>query len=341
MTPLERRLGNNRTTIREIAEAAGVSVATVSRVLTGARATSPDAARRVREAAERLEYSPNRLASSLRRAHSLCVGLVTSDSVNQHSAEISRSAQLALAEAGYMMILCDAARDVEREREYLDILLEARVAGCIVMSGAEDARVFERFSQKHRLPVVLVDSLRSEVLPSVRTDNCAGTMHGVAHLASRGYRRVAVVAGRQTSLAGFERLDAFRRAVKIHNIECPNEYIRIGQFTEAGGYEGTLALLKLEPRPQAIFACNNTIGIGALRALRTAKVKIPDEMALLVFDEIGLADLCDPPLTTIAQPTADLGKAAAQLLLSSLGGDPSTEVKEVVLQPRLILRGST
>jgi DNA-binding LacI/PurR family transcriptional regulator len=333
--------GSNRATIKEVAEAAGVSVATVSRVLSGARPASPEMAQRVREAAARLEYSPNRLAASLRRAHSLAVGLITSDSTNAYSAEVARSAQQALAAAGYVMILCDAARDPEREREYLDILLQTRTAGCIVMSAAREAAPFEKFSRRHKLPIVLVDSLKSAVLDSVRVDSYAGVLHGVAHLVSRGYQRIAIIAGRQTSLAGFERLDAFRGAVNTYHLECPESYIRAGEFTETTGYQAALDLMRLDPRPQAIFASNNTIGAGAFRALKTLKIGIPAEVALLIFDDIPLADLCDPPLTVIAQPTVEIGKTAAQLLLSRLGGEPTTETREIVHQPRLILRGST
>jgi len=341
MPPSVSSTGSSRTTIKQVAEAAGVSVATVSRVLSGTRSASPEVAQRVREAAERLEYSPNRLAASLRQAHFLAVGLITSDSTNFYSAEVARSAQLALAAAGYMMILCDAARDPEREREYLDILLQTRTAGCIIMSARREATTFEKFSRRHRLPIVLVDSLKSAVLDSVRVDNYAGTTHGVAHLVSRGYRRIAIIAGLQTSLAGFERLDAFRGAVNTYHLECHEDYIRVGEFTEANGYQAALDLMRLDPRPQAIFASSNTIGAGALRALKALQVRVPDQVALLTFDDIPLADLCEPPPTVIAQPTAEIGKTAAQLLLNRLGGEPATETSEVVHQPRLILRGST
>ena len=336
----DRDASTTRVTIKDVADAAGVSVATVSRVLSGSCSVSAELTKRVREAAERLNYSSNQVAASLRKAHTFSVGLITSDSTNPYSVEVCRSAQLALAAEGYMAILCDAARSADREGKYLDILVGARVAGCILITPIGQATFFEKYSRRHRLPIVLVDSLRSAVLDSVRVDNYAGTLHAVAHLASRGYQRIAVVAGRQSSLAGFERLDAFRRAVAMYHLECPESYVRIGSFSEETGYYAALELLRLDPRPQAIFACNNTIGIGVFRALKSEKVQIPAEMALLIFDDVILADMCEPPLSVVAQPVAEIGKTAAQLLLARLRGDSTYEAREVVLPPRLIVRGS-
>lgn len=187
-----RRNRGSRVTLKEIAVTAEVSTATVSRVLNDTNKVSPELAQRVREVANCLEYTPNRLAANLRQAHSTSVGLITSDSTNPYSAEVSRSAQQELAAEGYLTILYDAARNPDLEREYLEILLETRVAGCIVMSAADDATYFEKFSRRRKLPIVLVDSLKSAVLDSVRVDNFAGALHGVAYLASCGYRRIAM-----------------------------------------------------------------------------------------------------------------------------------------------------
>jgi len=291
------------------------------------------------EAVEALDYRPDHIARSLRNARSLTIGLLVYDITNPFCAEMSRAAQQVLASAGYMTILCDGERDPSREQEYLEILSQSRVDGLIVSSSAPDATAFERFSQRFGLPVVLVDSLRSRALDSVRVDNYAGTLHAIAHLASRGYRRIAIIAGKQTILSGAERLDAYRRAVEMYGLEQHDGYVQISGFSEASAYDLTMEILRLDPRPQAIFCSNNTIGFGAFRALKSSGVRIPQEVAILLFDDVKLADLCDPPLTVVAQPVADIGRTAAQLLLRRLQGEVG-EAREVLLPPQLILRGS-
>ncbi len=174
----------------------------------------------------------------------------------------------------------------------------------------------------------------------MRVDNFSGTLQAIAHLASRGYQRIGIIAGKQTALSGSERLEAYRRAVNMYNLQRDENLIQIGDFTATSGYTLTHKLLNLNPPPQAIFASNNTIGFGVFRALREEGVRIPEEMALLIFDDFQLADLTAPPLTVIAQPIAEIGQTAAQLLLRRLEGQDRLEVQELLLQPQLILRGS-
>jgi LacI family transcriptional regulator len=312
----------------------------VSRVLSGSRNVSPEIARHVRKVAKSLNYHPNRLAHSLRKTTSFAVGLLVFDITNPFCAQLARSAQQLLDTAGYLTILCDGERSPKRETQYLSTLLEARVAGLIINSSAADPTEFERYCKRYSLPGILVDGHRSSQLDSVRVDNYSGTLQAISHLASRGYRRIAVVAGRQTTLSGFERLDAYLRAVETYNLDRNENLVQIGDYTEKSAYSLTQKLLECSPRPQAIFASNNTTGFGVFRALRDRGIRIPEEMAVLIFDDFALADLTAPPLTVIAQPLAEIGQTAAKLLLRRLESRDELEVQEVLLQPKLIQRGS-
>jgi LacI family transcriptional regulator len=336
----QERLPNRTTTIKDVARKARVSASTVSRVMSGSRRVDPAIAQHVKRVAESLQYHPNRLAHSLRKTSSFAVGLLVLDITNPFCAQIARSAQQVLDAAGYLTILCDGERNPERELRYLATLLEARVAGLIINSSADDPTNFEKYCERHHLPGILVDRHRSSILDSVRVDNYSGTLQAIAHLASRGYRRIAIIAGQQSALSGYERVDAYRRAIRMYNLEDDESLVQVGDFTETSGYNLSQKLLKLSTPPQAIFAGNNTIGFGVFRALRDQGVRIPEEMALLIFDDFVLADLTAPPLTVIAQPLAEIGQTAAQLLLRRLGGQDQLEVQELLLQPKLILRGS-
>jgi DNA-binding LacI/PurR family transcriptional regulator len=339
MSPKSRQAGARHATMQDVARRAGVSSATVSRALSNPGMVRPELAQRVLQAVAELDYHPDQIARSLRKAESRSIGLLVFDITNPFCAEVARGAQSVLAEVGYVTILCDGNHDVERERQSLDVLHENRVSGLILASSAEEATYFEKFSRRRSIPTVLVDSLHSRELDSVRVDNYAGTLHAIAHLASHSYRRIAIIAGSQTSLAGCERLDAYRRAVQMYGLEQHEGYVQPGAFAEAHGYAATLELLKLTPPPQAILASNNTLGIGAFRALKSQNVRIPTEMALMLFDNCPMADLCDPPLTIVAQPEAEIGRTAARLLLRRLEGSTG-EAQEILLPPQLILRNS-
>jgi LacI family transcriptional regulator len=340
MARSENRASATRTTMKDVADRAGVSSPTVSRVLSGSRNVSPEIARNVRKIAKSMNYHPNRLAHSLRKTTPFAVGLLVLDITNPFCAQIARSAQQVLDGAGYLTILCDGERNPKRELQYLPALLEARVAGLIINSSAADPTEFEKYCKRYNLPGILVDRHRSSQLDSVRVDNYAGTLQAITHLASRGYRRIAIVAGKQTSLSGLERLDAYRRAVEMYNLERNENLVQLGDFTEKEAYNLTQKLLESSPCPQAIFASNNTTGFGVFRALRDRGVRIPEEIALLIFDDFALADLTAPPLTVIAQPLAEIGQTAAKLLLRRLESQDHLEVQEILLPPKLILRGS-
>ena len=271
MAPPNDEASHRRITLKDVAQAAGVSSATVSRVLSGGRPVSPELAQRVLALAEHMDYRPDRIAHSLRKSHSFSVGIVVSDLTNPFYAEIARAAQQVLFPADKVTAVYDMERNPEREREYLNLLLETRVAGLILNSAARDATYFEKFSTRYGVPIVLVDTLRSHVLDSVRVDNYAGTLHAIAHLASRGYQRIAMVAGPQSVLSGFERYDAYCRAIRTYGLESPEGYAQVGDWSEQSGYALTLSLLQLAPRPQAIFAANNTLGLGAFRALKATR----------------------------------------------------------------------
>lgn len=328
-------------TMRDVAQKAGVSVSTVSRVLNGKKTVSPELRDRVLAEADSLGYSPNRAARSLRSGRTSLVGLVIPDITTPFFAEIARIAGRTLGNAGLSVLLCDADEDSENERRHLENLEERRVEGLLI-SPSSDTQVgyYEEIAARG-IPVVLVDRLTSKSLDSVRTDNIAGTFQLMAHLISRGYDRFGVIAGRHDILSGRERMQGFKSACRALNIPDENVISENGLMTIQGGYEATSRIMKRQPSPRAIFAATSVMGVGALRALKELGYEIPTDVALAMFDDTSLADLVDPPITVISQPIESIGQIAARMLLERMRGNISEQGREVLVQPNLIVRQST
>jgi LacI family transcriptional regulator len=328
-------------TMCDIAQKAGVSVSTVSRVLNHKKTVSPELRDRVLTEAERLGYSLNRAARSLRSGRTNLVGLVIPDITTPFFAEIARIVGRALGNADLSLLLCDSDEDPEIERRHLENLEERRVEGLLI-SPSSDARIryYEEIAARG-IPVVLVDRLSSRKLDSVRTDNIAGTFQLVAHLISRGYHSFGIVAGRDDILSGRERMQGFKAACRALNIPDESVVCENGLMTSQGGYQATKRIMKRQPRPRAIFVATSVMGIGALRALKELGCQIPQDVALAMFDDTSLADLVSPPITVISQHIESIGQIAAQMLLERMKGNTSKKGREVLVQPSLIVRQST
>ncbi len=332
---------NGKATLADVASKAGVSITTASRVLNHSKRVSAKVAHRVESAAADLGYFPHGLARSLRTHKTFTVGLVVPDITNPFFAEVSYSIEQCLAENGYMCMLCNTGRLVERERQYIQSLVEKSIDGLVLISYELDSKHIDRVSRLTRLPTVLVDRLTSATLDSVRTDNRMGAIHGVTYLAGKGHRRISTIAGPPTLLPARERLDGFREGLKICGIQPDESLIRISDFSVRGGYDAMTELLKLSPRPDAVMVANNTMGIGAFRALKTAGINVPCDISMLMFDDVNLADVSSPTITVIAQSPSEIGKIAVQMLMERIKDpDAYLEGRQVLVSPRLIMRES-
>jgi LacI family transcriptional regulator len=330
---------SSRVTIREVAAAAGVSVATVSRVLNGTGNVDPALTARVHAVTTALGYRPSGVARSLRVQQTRVVGLVISDIRNPFFTDAVRGIEDRVAADGLSLVLCNSDEDVDKETGYLDLVLEERMAGAIVSPASRDETRFTTLLERG-VPVVAIDrEAAHEHVDTVLVDNVRGGELATAHLIAGGYERVAVVTGPPRTTTGSDRLEGWRRATVAAGRVVDAELIRHADFKEAGGYAAAFELLASAARPDAFFVANNLMTVGVLAAVADAGLRVPEEVGVVGFDDMSWARLLRPALTTIAQPTYELGRVAADLLVQRIAGrhDPP---ERIVLEPTLEVRES-
>jgi LacI family transcriptional regulator len=328
--------GPRRPTLADVAAAAGVSRATASRALSDGAHVNTATRERVAAAAQRLSFEPNRLARSLRRGSTMAVGLVVPDVANAFYAAALKGAQEVLEAAGYHVLVMNTDRAARAEREALRTLRAHQVDGVIVASygGYEDIGV----------PAAFFDDVPSDLgVGAVALANEDGIALLVEHLVhEHGHRRIAYVGPPDAAegatplvFAGRERLEGFRAAVGRAGLPLPPDYVRLSDPSRSQPRVVLVSeLLRLEPRPTAIVAGTATLAIGVLEAARDAALRVPDDVAVVSFDEPMYADLIDPPVTSLDRHDADLGRRAAYLLLGALGhGDGAGRPTELLRVP--------
>jgi len=326
-------------TIREVAARAGVSTATVSRVLGGLNGAGRDVRARVRAAARALAYEPNRLARGLRARHRKVVGVVIPDLQNPFFTGVVHGVEAVLCAAGYTLLLGNSDGLAERERVHFGVLRGEGAAGLILIPGnAPDADYAALRSGE--VPVVAVDrSPRGVAVDLVTADHRAGARGAVAHLVALGHRGIALINGPRSFDVSRARAAGYREALAAAGCWAGADLVVHGDFTQAGGGVAMLRLLALARPPAAVLIANNLMTLGALRVIHERGIRIPDELAVVGFDDLPWAMSLRPSLTAVAQPAEDLGRTAAQLLLERLA-DPGRQVRRVTLPTRLMVRAS-
>jgi LacI family transcriptional regulator len=331
--------GKRSATIRRVADRAGVSIATVSRAFADPESVSDELRLRVHEAARVLSYRPSRAARTLRVGTSQAVGVVIPDLENPFFTGVVRGIDVVLQAAGYTLLLSNADEDAAREQNILETLQAEGVAG-IIFVPITDGRGTRSRSFTPPIHTVAVDRLPVNLVADLVTvDNVKGTHVGVAHLVSIGHRDVALLNGPLRHSTAIEREQGYREALAAAGLPVRQEFVYSGDFREAGGYEGMKALLALRRRPRAVFVANNLMTMGALRALHENNIRIPDDIALVGFDDMPWATSLNPPLTAISQPSQEIGSAAAELLLDRIAR-PERAVRHLILRTQLIVRAS-
>lgn len=331
------RPGRPRPTIRDVAAAAGVSIKTVSRVLNGEPAVLPEAAMRVREAIGQLGYHRNEAAASLRRTRqqTRIVGLIIEDITNPFYSAMARAVEAVTRQNGHLLFVANSDEDSARERQAIAAFIGRRVDGLIIVPTGSDLSILVHDATA-KTRVVFVD--RPVDLPhadSVLTANAEGACAGVAHLVSAGHRRVAYVGDQASIHTAVERKRGYEQALRDANIPVDAALVCMGLHSVAEAEQATVALLGLARPPTAIFAGNNRLTVGVLRAVH----RQTGPVAVVGFDDFELADLLDPPVTVVRQDPAALGRVAAELLFRRLNGDRSP-VQRIILATSLIVRGS-
>jgi DNA-binding LacI/PurR family transcriptional regulator len=326
-------------TLQDVARRAGVSTATVSRVLANKPYVREETRQRVLAVVEELGYQPNRVARSLRTRHCNIIGLIISDIQNPFFTSLVRAVEDVAYEHQYAVFLCNSDEDLDKEALYIDLMRAERVSGVVISPTRERETPCHKLVESN-VPVVAVDRRIMDLeVDTVVVDNVGASFDLTSHLIEDGHRRIGAVFGRQIATTGRERREGYARALKAHNLPILPDLVRSGLPKEALGYQFARELLDLPDRPTALYAGNNLLAIGAIKAIYERGLRIPDDMALASFDEMDWTSLVQPALTVIAQPTYQLGRTAAGLLLGRIQ-DSARPTQTIVLKPRLVVRGS-
>lgn len=324
--------------IKDVAEAAGVSTATVSRVLAEKPHVRKEVRDRVLAVVEELKYRPNRIARSLRAQKSNIIGLIVSDIQNPFFTLISRAVEDAAYKQEMSIFLCNSDENPGKEAMYLKLMRDERVSGIILSPTRQAGNNFIEIANAP-LPVVVIDRRVSNVeIDSVLIDNVDSADKIIDHLIGHGNKRIGAIFGIGTA-TGRERRKGYEKALGRHGIAPADELALFVEPREAEGYRAAKQLLALPQPPDALFTSNGLLSSGAFRALRESGLKIPEEIAFTTFDDTPWAGLVDPPLTVIEQPTYEIGRTAVELLVNRIQ-DPARPTREITLKSRLIVRRS-
>jgi DNA-binding LacI/PurR family transcriptional regulator len=327
--------------MKQIAKIAGVSLGTVSHVLNGSAAVREPLRKRVMDAVDALGYQPNQLARGLRRDKTNMIGMIIPDVTNPFFPAVVRGAEDVAFANGYRLVLCNTDNDHSKEIVHLNELRTYLPSGLIVIpSNFSDLTAQAKSYQKAGTAVVCVDRLpRDWAGDTVTADNENGAYLAINYVLSQGHKQLAVIMGPKHLTNAQDRLKGFSRALHEKKIHVGPEYIQEASFDQQGGYSKTMMLLRMTPRPTLIFAGNDMIAFGALLAFRETGVRCPEDISLIGFDDLDLAQMTSPPLSSVSQSGYEMGTAAAGILIDRVRGDHGPP-KHVVLETTLKIRSS-
>jgi LacI family transcriptional regulator len=327
--------------MKDIAKIARVSLGTVSHVLNNSANVRGPLRKRVLDAVQAVGYQPSQLARGLRRDKTNVIGMIIPDITNPFFPGVVRGAEDIAFSNGYRLVLCNTDNDHSKELAHLKELRTYLPAGLIVIpSNFSDLTAQVESYRRAGTGVVCVDRLpKNWAGDSVTANNQEGALNATRHLIDMGHKRLAMIVGPLHLTNAKDRLNGFRRAIKEAKIHISAEYIQETTFDKHGGYSKTHLLLRLIPRPTAIFAGNDMIALGALRAIREARLRCPEDVSVMGFDDLDLAEATNPPLSSVSQSGYQLGTTAAHMLVERLHGDRSP-ARHIILPTTLVLRGS-
>jgi LacI family transcriptional regulator, repressor for deo operon, udp, cdd, tsx, nupC, and nupG len=325
-------------TMIEVAQLANVSVATVSRVLWNTDPVKPATRDRVLNAIKALNYQPNILARQLRRKETNSILVVVPDITNSFFSKVLLGIETVAHKFGYQVLLGDTQNDVKRELQYVDLLRQKRADGMILLTARMKHIYIEEIAEQY--PVVLAcEYLEGSTVPTVSIDNISSAKKLTDHLIALGHRRIAFISGPLEVIVSRDRLKGFKQSFTQHELEIDPLLIHEGDFSLESGFNLVRKLVALENKPTAVFASNDEMAIGAIKGAKSLGLHVPTDIAVVGFDDIKMAAICEPELTTIAQPAFRIGKDAMELLIQLMNQEPITK-RYHVLEDQLIVRSS-
>lgn len=324
--------------IADVARMANVSTATVSRVISNAGTVKKETAEKVLEAIKKLNYQPNMLARQLRRSETKTILVVVPDITNTFFSAVLRGIESVAIENGYQVLLGDARNNVETETSYLTILGQKKADGLILLTARTDQKILEELSQDY--PVVLAcEYYEGTVLPTVSIDNVSSARKATEYLISLKHNRIGHISGPLNVVVGRDRCKGFHQAMSKHGLSVDPSLVQEGEFSFESGFNLMMKFLSLEEPPTAIFAGNDEMAMGAVKAAKSKGFRVPEDLSVVGFDDIKFASIFEPALTTIAQPTFDMGRKAMHLLLRLINNE-ELEKDQFILPDNLIVRDS-
>jgi LacI family transcriptional regulator len=328
-----------RTTISDVAKEAGVSTMTVSRVLNGRGEISQETRERVQQVIDKLGYRPSSVARNLKTQRTHTIGLIVPDITNPFFPEVVRGAEDQASEEGFAIMLCNTIRNRDRERKALELLEDKRVDGLIsCSSGLPDEELIPLLKQQEA--VVVFDRMVDKAIAgSVRIDDVYGGISATDHLLKLGRRSLGLLAGPNYYGGSERRRYGFRAALELQGMYADPKLEIECEPDEQGGYDATKLLLQRQSKVDGIFCFNDLVALGALGALNELRVSVPGQVAVIGFDDLRLASLTTPQLSTLHVDKLDLGRSMVRILLGRIRGDIQME-DECIIRPKLIIRES-
>ncbi|MBO7748383.1 LacI family DNA-binding transcriptional regulator [Paenibacillus sp. MWE-103] len=327
-------------TIYDVAREAGVSIATVSKVINRTGKISEQTRARVTDIMEAMGYAPNLVATALSSKKTYMLGLLLPDISNPYFAELARNIEDRAHELGYNIVICNTDNRVEKERDYLTFLQQKGVDGVLLATGLAHPESLDLLTDR-KLPVtVIAREVPRSPVNTVLVDDYMGGLLATSHLLRLGHRDIAIIVESMDLESSRQRLKGYRAALAAHDVAFEGRRVAVSDFSVASGMDVAGAILDAADRPTAVFACNDLLAIGTIQAARARGIPVPGELSVVGFDNTFLCGIIDPALTTVGQPIRELGRQAVDLLHKQMGGEEPAR-QRVVLLPELVVRAST
>jgi LacI family transcriptional regulator len=337
---MARKTTSHEVTIMDVAEEAGVSFSTVSRVVNNKSYVKEETRKKVLQAMTRLGYQANLTARSLAGGRSNVIGLLVVDLTTQYLGEIMRGIDDVLAANQYELMLYTTHRRKTKESAYVNMMARGLADGLLIVLPREPEAYLESLRQRE-FPHVLIDQYGIDDADiSVTAANHQGGYEATKHLIDLGHKRIGIITGWTDMISAQHRLEGYKAALADHGIPLDSELIFEGDFTQACGFNGASQFLNLYEPPTAVFASNDVSAVGVIDAARAHGLSVPDQLSVIGFDDIPMAATLNPQLTTMHQPLQEMGRSATQLLLN-LVDNSKEKPTSIVLPTKLILREST
>jgi LacI family repressor for deo operon, udp, cdd, tsx, nupC, and nupG len=322
----------------DVAKLANVSTATVSRVISNPGSVKEGTRKKVLETIEQLNYQPNILARYFRKMETKTILVIVPDISNPFFSKILRGIESIAVQNGYQVLLGDSDNDVQREYNFLDQLRQRQADGMILLTARMNREMIEEIADQ--FPVVLAcEYLEGSSIPTVSIDNISSARRATEHLIKMGHTRIAHITGPMQVILSRDRLKGYQQAMMQYHLNLDSLLVQEGDFSYEAGYNLMSKFSALETPPTAIFAANDEMAIGAVKAAKDKGMRVPEDIAIVGFDNIKISSIFEPEITTTAQPMFEIGQQAMDMLLKLINNEDVSR-RQIVLTDELIVRQS-